>query len=273
MKVRLMIDPSFRDLLERNSLADYQALLRFGGGQLFKRNRYRSVVRIELEGRALFLKRHYKIPLGDFLRRLLKFQRPLSPGRAEWESALALKELKIPTFHPVAWGERSILGIPIDSIFISSEISGAERLEKFITKRFPPPLDREGVKLKRGLTHRLAQITRVMHGAGLNHQDFYLGHVFINEGQLFIIDLQRVEKRREVGLRRRIKDLAALNFTAPQGIVSRTDRMRFLLDYLGLLRLRARDKILIKNIERKTGRIRRHTERLLARRTRARSWS
>jgi len=101
-----------------------------------------------------------------------------------------------------------------------------------------------------------------MHEAGFKHQDFYLCHILINwsnpdDHLLFIADLHRVRRQRRNKGRWRIKDLAALNYSAPTKIASRTDRLRFLNTYDPML---AKDKSFVMAIMRKTERIRSHTE-------------
>jgi hypothetical protein len=73
---------------------------------------------------------------------------------------------------------------------------------------------------------------------------------------LFVIDLGRVRRRRRLGRRWIVKDLAQLNFSAPW--LSQQDRTQFLTTYLGRP-LSATDRPLIRRIERKTAAIARHT--------------
>jgi hypothetical protein len=54
-----------------------------------------------------------------------------------------------------------------------------------------------------------------------------------------------------------IKDLAALNYSAPQKIISRTDRLRFMKHYDPIL---AKDLLFLKKIIKKTTQIRSHEE-------------
>jgi O-succinylbenzoate synthase len=52
----LLINKEFLEILKDNNLADFQALKELEGGSLFKKNRFRSVVRIELRDRVFYLK-------------------------------------------------------------------------------------------------------------------------------------------------------------------------------------------------------------------------
>jgi predicted Ser/Thr protein kinase len=69
----------------------------------------------------------------------------------------------------------------------------------YFPKHFSPPLSKEGIFKKRELIKRVAILARDFHRNGLNHQDFYLGHLFIRQGdgEIFIIDIQRVHQRQK----------------------------------------------------------------------------
>jgi hypothetical protein len=101
----------------------------------------------------------------------------------------------------------------------------------------------------------LAVLARRFHGAGFAHRDFYLGHIFVVEGneprKLFLIDLQRMFRPRLFRERWVIKDIGSLAFTALMFGATRTDLMRFLKIYLGTNRLRASDKDFIRKILRR----------------------
>ncbi|HLC17210.1 MAG TPA: hypothetical protein VJL89_13390, partial [Thermodesulfovibrionia bacterium] len=81
------------------------------------------------------------------------------------------------------------------------------------------------------------------------------------------IDVQRVEKRDELPLRYRIKDLAQLYYSVQvTGNISRADCLRFFLTYLNKDEPDKRDRKLIKAIIKKAGIIEKHTVKLLNRR-------
>ena len=86
---------------------------------------------------------------------------------------------------------------------------------------------------------------------------------------LHVIDLQRVRRGRGGRLGRRwiVKDLASLDYSAPAGIVTRTDKVRFLRRYLGVGRLDAAARGLIADVAAKTARIARQDAKLQARKS------
>jgi hypothetical protein len=63
----------------------------------------------------------------------------------------------------------------------------------------------------------------------------------------------------------RIKDLASLDFSAPAGWFTATDRLRFYKQYRGIRRLSRIDRPLIGRILKKSHRIASHTRKLLER--------
>jgi heptose I phosphotransferase len=122
------------------------------------------------------------------------------------------------------------------------------------------------------MIRRVADLTRRLHQAGFNHRDWYLCHIFARREedgtwQLRVLDLQRVDRRRWLRRRWIVKDLAALNYSAPRGVVTAGDRARFLKAYLDDGRALREHRALIRAIVGKTARIRRHDARLKRDRT------
>ncbi|MCB1674676.1 MAG: lipopolysaccharide core heptose(I) kinase RfaP, partial [Halioglobus sp.] len=88
------------------------------------------------------------------------------------------------------------------------------------------------------LLRKLADTARRMHGAGINHRDFYLCHFHLDPATLdrpaprcHLIDLHRAQLRRRVPRRWRVKDLAGLYFSAMDCGLSRRDVLRFMRHY------------------------------------------
>lgn len=267
----LLINERFLPLLKDLSLADFMALRNIEGGTLLKRNRYRSVMRLEfeMEGRkaVFFLKRHFW-PLRARMRALLPLLRK-EDARNEWKNMILLDELGFSTMTPVAFGEERRFGVPFFSLTLTEGIQDAEKIEEYLPRRFSPPLTSEGMEEKRAFIAKIACLARDFHGEGLNHQDFYLGHLFFSpsEDRIYIIDIQRVHCRKKIRAADRIKDLAQMASSAKGiGVLSGTDLMRFFLVYLGKDRLTGDDKRLARQVLRKVRRIQRHTVKLLARR-------
>jgi heptose I phosphotransferase len=150
---------------------------------------------------------------------------------------------------------------------MTEELTGFRSLESLVPARYAPPLDPAAIADKRAMIRRVADLTRRLHGAGFNHRDWYLCHIFVRQEvdgswQLRVLDLQRVDRRRWLRYRWIVKDLAALNYSALPGIVTAGDRARFLKAYLDDARRLREHRGLIRAIVQKTARISRHDARL-----------
>jgi hypothetical protein len=103
------------------------------------------------------------------------------------------------------------------------------------------------------LVCEVAEVARRFHWAGYNHRDLYAGHFFVREptaGQFYVrlIDLQRVQLRRRFRRRWLVKDLAQLAWSLPADRLGCRRRLAFMRHYLGVAKLRACDKRLIREI-------------------------
>lgn len=96
--------------------------------------------------------------------------------------------------------------------------------------------------MKRALIRKIAEVTRILHENGINHRDYYLCHFLLdvsagkdnfdlNHLQPYLIDLHRVQFRKKLPARWRIKDLAALYFSALDIGLTQRDLLRFIRDY------------------------------------------
>jgi heptose I phosphotransferase len=272
--VWLSVDERHRDVLTRGGLQTVADFMAFSGGDVFKRLPARTVVRIAVESatgpRRFFLKRHTEpMRWGDRFRAWCSgFS--TSWGRKEWDVIHALRREGIPTLTPVAAGER-IAGGRCESFVVTEALEGFEPLDALAASRYASPLAPTTLGEKRAIIRRVAELTRRLHRAGFNHRDWYLCHIFARREpdgtwQLRALDLQRVDRRRWRRRRWIVKDLAALNYSSPPGIVTATDRARFLKAYFDDGRALREHRALIWAIVRKTARIRRHDARLQRRR-------
>lgn len=204
---------------------------------------HRDRIRLDLaldggERRVFYVKRYRRPPWQEQLRRIREWRVFRSSAGREEHYARKLAALGIPTPRTVAYGEEMQGLWEHRSFIVTQEIKGTslERIaaEASRTTVPPPPLfDR------REIIRQLAAVTRCLHQASLFHRDLYLSHVFLtrnadNRIVLYLIDLARVIRAPWRPERWRIKDLAALDYSAPLPLVTRADRLRFLYHYLGL---------------------------------------
>lgn len=251
-------------LLQRAGLDSLDAFMNFPGGARVVHKRGRSVFRFELEGRAFYLKRN-RLHRVELFKTLSRGKLPPRSAYQEWNAIQIVAQAGIPTVKPAAFGERSRCGFETASFTLTEELYGARPLDEVLEKS---PPSGGGFRGKRKLIRALAALAKKFHAQGMNHQDFYLNHFFIDErGGLSLLDLQRVQKRPSLPEYYRIKDLAQLAFSARRfPWISRSDHLRFFLAYRGEHRLTREGRRLFVKIGRKLGRIARHDVKLTARR-------
>ncbi|MHB8708498.1 MAG: lipopolysaccharide kinase InaA family protein [Desulfuromonadales bacterium] len=257
-------------VLQQAGLLGFDDFMNFAGGTRVVHKRGRSVYRFEAAGRAFYLKRNHHHPV-EVCKALGRLRLPQLGARIEWENILAVQAAGIPTVRPIALGTRCCCGIETASFTVTEELYGAEPLDIVWRRDFPPPRSKPQVAVKGELLRRLAALARNFHHSGMNHQDFYLNHFFVGEGgMLYLLDLQRVQRRDQTPRRCVIKDLAQLNYSSRvYGGFSNADRLRFLEAYISCSgRLDPAARQLIRDIHIKTERIARHDRKLLVRRRR-----
>ncbi|MGA7104147.1 MAG: lipopolysaccharide kinase InaA family protein [Candidatus Deferrimicrobiaceae bacterium] len=263
----LLVNELFLETLRKNNLADFRSLMDFQGGSPVKKTRYRSLVKIRLGDRYFYLKRHLR-PSRGRIRSLMPWS-AREDARNEWNNMNLLNALGFHTMVPVAFGEEKRSGMTCSSLTLTEGIVDSEKLETYLPAHFLPPLSVDRMQEKRDLIRRLALLAGEFHGKGLNHQDFYLGHLLLRpgDGVISIIDLQRVHRRKRVSRHDRVKDLGQLCYSAGKtGVLTRTDLMRFIKSYLGRDRITGEDRKLIRRILSKTAKIARHDAKLIQRR-------
>lgn len=267
----LQINQQFLELLKKNGLDSLERVAAFAGGTALKQNRFRSVYRVQLEHdgatKVLFLKRHFW-PLRERLKALFPWRRREDAAN-EWRNMFVLDELGFRTMVPVAFGERQRFGIPYFSTTLTEGLGNAEKLETYLPTHFTPPLTREKQLAKRALIGKVAAVATRFHACGLNHQDFYLGHLFLDldNGEIIIIDIQRAHRRTCITQHDRIKDVGQLAYAARRlGLFRATDFMRFAHAYLGVRKLGGQDKRFLRKVLAKMLRIEKHANKIYARR-------
>ena len=269
----LHVNRAFWDLLQRNRLDSFESFMRYDHVEIVKqaiKDRTTAKLTLRHDGKesTFYLKRHTSAPLKEHLKLLTRLSRPKS-AMNEWRAIIRFHELGLPTMIPVAAGKKSSkLGLVSTSFLLSLEIKDARRLDHYLAEWLEHPVSRKDILRKRTLIKQVAQLTRKMHRSGLNHRDFYLCHIFIREKEaqedfeLFVVDLHRVDIRKEVPRRWAVKDLAAINYSSLDLPVYTTDRIRFLKHYLKKERLEKTDLVMIRQILKKTRRMAKHTKKM-----------
>jgi heptose I phosphotransferase len=204
-------------------------------GQVFRDVPGRRTIRVNLAGRSCFVKLHFGVGWREIFKNLFSLRLPIVSALTERQAIRRLTELGIPTTPAVAYGCRGISPASWRSFVITEDLGDIISLEDFCRDwaKNPPPLH-----LKRQLIAAVAHIARILHDNGLNHRDFYLCHFCLDakllakgEVHLYLLDLHRMGMRPTISEGARLKDMAALYFSAMDCGLSTRDILRFLRLY------------------------------------------
>ena len=293
------IHPQYRAMLAAATADSYEAVLKLPARDHFVEKQGRSTGRYTIAGSnesvSVYLKKYFRMPWWQRL--LMPTGR--FPGPRELANLQRVAALGIAVPEPVVAGADR--NRHCKSLLAVRELEGYVPLHEFIPARFLRPEAASQRALRRQLAHRLADIVRTLHAANLYHLDLYLCHFFIREGdekgsgvvcrngpqgashrggrvshkrlptpfcppagfELVLIDLMRLKHSRLS--RWRIKDLAQLLFSSDLPGITRTDRFRFFKQYLGLRRLDATARRLLRRVQRKAALYHRHNDTLARR--------
>ena len=208
-------------------------------GPVYREVKGRRTFLTELDGRRYFIKHHHGVGWAEIFKNLCQLRRPVLGAQDEWAAVAALKAAGIPTLEPAAYGERGWNPARRESFLMTDALEPTVNLETFCERwaaHRPPPL------LKWRLIRDVARMSRAMHAAGVCHRDYYLCHFLLRlddkdhvpdhkAPQLHLIDLHRARRFRRLPRRWRLKDLAALLFSARDIGLTRGDQLRFLREY------------------------------------------
>src|SRR5262245_29231975 len=133
--VRWLVPPQHREQLFDADGLRLPEWLRDGRARIVKQAPHRTIYRVALDGLTFYLK-HY--PLADLRGWLRHLVRP-SKARTEYQRALTIAARQVPTFVPLALGERCTRLGPADSFLLTYNLEGAEPLCDFVNRL--PALD------------------------------------------------------------------------------------------------------------------------------------
>jgi len=240
--MRDYVKEDWRAVLESNGLADFDALWQLEAGWFEEPNRRRGgwsgVSRCELTQpgttgkRGVFLKRQEN-------HKTFSWRHPVAGIPTFWrefQHIMHYRDCGVPTLEPVYFAARRD-GNGHRAILITEELSGFVSLEALVAdwthNGAPPPA------VRRNVIRAVAHLARRMHRSRIQHNCFYPKHIFVrvgDDGQAAarVIDLEK-SRSRPFATVCALRDLDTLNRHAAAW--RRSDRLRFLLDYLGVARL------------------------------------
>lgn len=209
-------------------------------GERLTRDPLSEVIRIERDGVRYYVKRYWGA--GKGLRRYLGRPRV----KAEWQNLKLFAKWGIPTAPIVAHGLERSAGAFVRGALITSELENTQDLAFMVKHADARLLDRQWVD---GVSQQLARATRRMHDNHFTHNDLKWRNLLVNDrSELFFIDCPTGSFWWGPLLRYRIvKDLACLDKVAKR-VLSRTQRLRFYLQYRQRSRLSRGDKQRVRQI-------------------------
>lgn len=260
----LFIDADYEAGLSELGLTSIDSVFSFSAAKnLAKDNlaEYRTRLQFEIStpSTTLFLKRYDSPPMLVQLKNWLCHRSRKSCSAFDFEPADKLAAMGINTPKTISYGEQWSTLFEKRSFIITEKIPDAESLERKLPDYFNAPATAENLRFRRSFIAKLAAFVKKFHETNYRHRDLYFSHIFYsNGGQFYLVDLARVFKPLVFAERFRVKDIAQVHYSAPGRYFSKTDRLRFYLEYAGRGRLTAKDKTFIRKVINKAKRMARH---------------
>lgn len=145
----------------------------------------------------------------------------------------------------------------LKTTLLTKELAGFVPLEALTEEMFAK--SHAQIKTQRNVIQAVAQFSKALHAARVQHRSFYPKHIFVNVAnvekiKVAVIDLEK-SRINSISILRSIMDLSVLNRHAKHWSKSR--RMYFYLQYLGIKRLTPYAKWLCRRIVKRSNRVKR----------------
>lgn len=204
-------------------------------GEVFRDVPGRKTLRFSQHQYSYFAKLHFGIGWREIFKNLSNLKWPILGAETEWKAIEKLNQIGIPTTPAVAYAKRGFSPAKQESFLITEDLGDITSLETLFEEwKVNPPHPR----FKRHLLIKVAELARKLHDAGLNHRDFYICHICLDNNKLangeiylYLIDLHRVGICPVISPTDRMKDMAALYFSAMGDVLSQRDFLRVLKHY------------------------------------------
>ena len=236
--------------------ASFDQIRQFQGqGELIRSGLGRRTSRLEFDDRSYYLKTHTGVGWWEIIKNWTYLRLPVLGAKNEWHGVHHLQRHGIDTLTIAGYGTSGEIGefswpyATRQSFIITEEIKGSISLEELSYEwQQNPPRKKSELRYKRWLIRRIAEMARTIHQSGANHRDFYLchfllqraydnGELSIEKSKLYVIDLHRMQIRRETPERWKLKDISGLRFSClaliDAGVLTQRDLYRFMSTYLG----------------------------------------
>jgi hypothetical protein len=198
-------------------------------GQVFRDVPGRKTLRVEVLGKSCFIKQHFGVGWMEIVKNLLSLKKPILSAMTEVRAIEKMQALNIATTPLIAYGQRGCNPATLKSFVMTDDLGDITSLEDLCAswKQRPPSL-----RFKRLLIIQAAKLAKTLHDNGVNHRDFYLCHLCLNNAslpivKLILIDLHRVMIYNKVNEKANMKDIAALYFSSMDVGLTARDYVRF----------------------------------------------
>ena len=240
----MYILPAARELFNRHGLSDFDSVMDLQSGMTVSRHRFRDTALIMLgdggDAARLFLKRVYRVPIKHVLQDLLTGRPPRSQPLREWHAIKLCEERGIGVMRGLAWGQRSVLGVPRQAFLVVEAVPAMESLDEILGRLNRPNGGARFAADRRDLARELGAFVAGLHRTNLAWPDLMGKHIYVapntnaqesGRWRFFLIDVERMTAG--ATKRTRAKDLARLLRSLRPNRLSVTDLMRFARSYLG----------------------------------------
>jgi len=218
-------------------------------GELIRTGLGRETRRHKFGGKTYYIKTHTGVGWREIIKNWTYLRPPVLGAKNEWHGVHHLRRHGISTLTIAGYGTSDKKVANRQSFIITEEIGGSISLEELGYKwQKHPPKTCSDLRYKRWLVRRVAKMARTIHQSGANHRDFYLCHFLLrrayqngklstDKSTLYVIDLHRMQIRRETPERWKLKDISGLRYSClaliESGVLTNRDLYRFISDYMG----------------------------------------
>ncbi len=173
--VQWRIDPDASAPAEPIDEGQVDRWLREGTARVVKEGARRTVYRIDLPHRRLFVKHFRTRSWGELCRRAFSG----SAAVREFSRAGELARRQIPAIRPVAVGHAAGPGLVWNDFLVTEAIPGACALDDYVDRVLPTYAHQQRALLRRKLAVALARFCAQAHEKGVVHRDLHLGNVVV----------------------------------------------------------------------------------------------
>ena len=220
----------FAGLIEKH----HDALLSGDKAIVMKLDSKTALTRLPLKYKKIrsVVVKQYKVSCGACL---IKNVFRNSAGMKAWIDGNGLSVYGFNTPEPLALMEKKVLGITTDSYLIMEDVRDRLEMDRYILMHFHDKSSLSKLKMKRVLINNLAETIGRMHNQNIFHHDLKTCNIMVKEkgrsSYITFLDFDKVSFEEEITIRKRIKNLTQMNLSTPK-LISTTDRLRFLKEYL-----------------------------------------